>query len=63
VLRRSGPKHGYGAEAEGIQMAAGRPVVSDDKDPERLLSLRRDPYVSALMAGEIINTQRQILRR
>ena len=61
VLRRYGPKHGYAAEAEAIQIVQGRPVVSDGKERERILRLRRDPYLSALMAGEMINTQRQIL--
>src|SRR5215210_5651638 len=61
VLRRYGPKHGYAAEAEAIRMVQGRPVVSDDKDRERILRLRRDPYLSALMAGEMINTHRETL--
>src|SRR5215210_244268 len=61
VLRRYGPKHGYGAEAEAIRLVQGRPVVSDDKDRERILRLRRDPYLSALMAGEMINTHRETL--
>ena len=61
VLRRYGPKHGFVAEAEAIQMAAGRPVMSDETYRERLLRLRRDPYLSALMAGEMISTHREIL--
>ncbi len=61
VLRRYGPKHGYAAEAEAIHIVLGRPVVSDDKERERILSLRRDPYLSALMAGEMINTHRETL--
>jgi len=61
VLRRYGPKHGYTAEAGAIRLVRGRPVVSDDKDREQILRLRRDPYLSALMAGEMINTHWQIL--
>src|SRR3954464_9547645 len=61
VLRRYGAKHGYVAEAEAIQIAQGRPVLSDSNERERILNLRRDPYLSALMAGEMINTHRQIL--
>jgi transglycosylase-like protein with SLT domain len=61
VLRRYGPKHGYAAEAEAIRVVQGRPVVSDSNERERILDLRRDPYLSALMAGEMINTHRQIL--
>ena len=60
-LRRYGSQHGYAAEAEAVRMVQGRPVVSDSKDRERILNLRQDPYLSALMAGEMINTHRQIL--
>ncbi len=61
VLRRFGPKHGYAAEAEAIQIVQGRGVVSDPKQREAILRLRRDPYLSALMAGEMITTYREIL--
>src|SRR4051795_10824314 len=61
VLRRYGPKHGYAAEAEAIQVVQRRPVVSDSEDRERILSLRRDPYLSALTAGEMMNAHRQVL--
>ena len=61
VLRRYGPKHGYTAEAEAIPIVKGRPVVADARQRETILSLRRDPYLSALMAGEMINTHREML--
>src|SRR5215213_4996336 len=60
VLRRYGPKHGYAAEAEAIQIVQGRPVVSDSNQRERILSLRADPYLSALMVGQMITTHRRI---
>jgi hypothetical protein len=61
VLRRYGPKYGYAAEAEAILIVEGRPVVSDEKERERILRLRRIPYLSALMAGAMINTYRETL--
>jgi len=61
VLRRYGPKHGYAAEAGAIKKVRGRPVVADAKQRGKILALRRDPYLSALMAGEMINTHRQTL--
>src|SRR4051794_10710964 len=61
VLRRYGPKHGYAAEAEAIQVVQGRSKVSDSDERERILNLRRDPYLSALMAGEMMNAHRQVL--
>ena len=54
VLRRYGPKYGYAIEAEVIHIVEGRPVVPDGKDRERILRLRRIPYLSALLAGEMI---------
>src|SRR3954468_5735812 len=61
VLRRYGSKHGYAAEAEAIQIVKGKPAVADVRQRETIPSLRREPYPSALMVGEMINTQRQTL--
>ena len=61
VLRRYGPKHGYAAEAEVIHLVEGRPAISDGKERERILRLRCDPYLSALMAGKMITSHREIL--
>ena len=61
VVRRYGGKHGLGAEAEAIAVADGRCAVSDAEMRERILRLRRDPYIAALMAGEMISTHREIL--
>jgi hypothetical protein len=61
LLRRYGLKHGYRTEARAIRIIRGRPVVANSTVRKRILSLRRDPYLSALMAGEMITTHRQIL--
>ena len=61
VLRRYGPKYGYAAEAEAIHIVEGRPVVTDSKERERILRLRRIPYLSALLAGEMITAHRETL--
>jgi hypothetical protein len=61
VLRRYGSRHGYRSEAKAIQIVRARPVVSDRTQRERILNLRRDPYLSALMTGEMITTHRKIL--
>ena len=61
VLRRYGSRHGYRSEAKAIQIVRARPVVSDRTQRERILNLRRDPYLSALMTGEMIATHRKIL--
>jgi hypothetical protein len=61
VLRRFGSKHGFAAAADAIRVIRGRMTVADEKDRKWILALRRDPYLSALMAGEMVNTFRQIL--
>ena len=60
VLRRFGPKHGYRAEAKAIHVVQGRPVVANNTERELILRLRCDPYLSALMTGELSTTHRQI---
>jgi len=54
---RRGPR----PRAEAIEIVKGKPVVADARQRETILSLRRDPYLSALMAGEMINTHRETL--
>ena len=61
VIRRYGARHGYAEQAEAIEVVQGRPTVSDPAQRRAILELRRDPYASALMAGEMINTHRQML--
>jgi Transglycosylase SLT domain len=61
VLRRYGDKHGFGAAADAIGRIQGRTVVTDETQRAWILSLRRDPYLSALMAGEMVNAHREIL--
>jgi hypothetical protein len=48
-------EHGFGAVAEAITMVDGEPVITDDKARAWVMSLRRDPYFSALMACELIS--------
>ena len=61
MIRRYGARHGYAEQAEAIEVVQGRPTVSDPAQRRAILDLRRDPYASALMAGEMINTHRQML--
>ena len=61
VLRRYGAKHGFGAAAEAIGRVQGRTVIVDESQRAWILGLRRDPYLSALMAGEMVNAHREIL--
>lgn len=63
VVREHGPKHGLDQDAAAIAMIDGEPVVTDDATRERILGLRRDPYLSALMAAEMLKCDRTKIER
>ncbi|MDP4022561.1 transglycosylase SLT domain-containing protein [Methylobacterium sp. NEAU 140] len=55
VVRDFGPRYGLEKEAALVTADANdRPVVTDPAERARVLDLRRDPYLSALMAGEML---------
>ncbi|MGU3538268.1 transglycosylase SLT domain-containing protein [Methylobacterium sp. A54F] len=55
VVRDFGPKYGLAQEAALVVPDANdRPSVTDPAERARILELRRDPYLSALMAGEML---------
>jgi hypothetical protein len=54
VVRSFGPAHGLLAEAQSIENAAGKLSVPDETMREHILGLRRNPYISALMAAEMM---------
>ena len=54
VLNEHAAKHGFTAAADAITVVAGRPTVIDPENRRWILSLREDPYLSALMAGELV---------
>ncbi len=53
VVRSFGAQHGFSAEAEAIQVVDGKLTVSNEAMKEHILGLRRNPYLSALMAAEM----------
>jgi hypothetical protein len=53
IVQLHAADYGFTAAAEAIKTVDGDPTVSD-KDREWIMSLRTDPYFSALMAGELI---------
>ncbi|WP_232631137.1 transglycosylase SLT domain-containing protein [Methylobacterium sp. Leaf118] len=55
VMRDFGPKYGYAQDAALVVPDGNdRPSVQDQAERARILDLRRDPYLSALMAGEML---------
>ena len=62
VLSAHAAKHGFGAAAEHIRSVDGRFTVQDPDTKRWLLSLRQDPFLSALMACELLKRTREQLR-
>jgi hypothetical protein len=54
AVRSFGPKHGLIMEASSIEKQDGRLSVPDEAKREHILGLRRNPYISALMAAEMM---------
>jgi hypothetical protein len=57
-----GADYGFAAAAKAIRIVDGDPLVTDEKDRAWLMSLRKDPYFSALMAGELIKDVERALQ-
>lgn len=54
VVRRFGADHGLAAEASLIYGEKEKPIVDDLEARSRILLLRDDPYLSAVMAAEML---------
>jgi hypothetical protein len=55
VVRDFGAKYGLEKEAALVAAdASDRPAINDPAERARVLEMRRDPYLSALMAGEML---------
>jgi hypothetical protein len=62
MVKRHGAEHGLTQQAAAItQDATGRYKVPDAAQRQEILALRRDPRISALMAGELTAENRNIL--
>jgi hypothetical protein len=58
VVRSFGEKHGFGAEAQAVRIVGGQLTVTNAAMREHILNLRRNPYLSALMAAEMMKRDR-----
>ncbi|WP_230532274.1 lytic transglycosylase domain-containing protein [Microvirga roseola] len=54
TVRTFGPKHGLVMEAKAIEGVPGNLDVRDKSLREHILGLRRNPYIAALMAAELM---------
>src|SRR3984885_6827313 len=53
LVKNHGAKYGLGSMAQAINVTAdGRYHADNDSDRGKILSLKKDPQISALMAGE-----------
>ncbi|GJE15512.1 hypothetical protein AIGOOFII_0207 [Methylobacterium marchantiae] len=58
LVRTYGARYGYEAEANAITGRGSAITIQDETTRVRVLRLRQDPYVAALMAGELIKRDR-----
>ncbi|GAB6844247.1 hypothetical protein HNR00_003685 [Methylorubrum rhodinum] len=58
MIRTYGARHGLAAEAAAVKGRGGAITIADAAMRKRVLDLRNDPYVSGLMAGELIKRDR-----
>lgn len=54
VVNEFGHRHGLGAEAKLIGRSGRQFTVADGAERQRILDLRREPYLSALLAAEML---------
>nr|WP_238257760.1 transglycosylase SLT domain-containing protein [Methylobacterium gnaphalii] len=58
MIRAYGAQHGLGAEAAAVKGRGSAIGIPDEGMRKHVLSLRNDPFVSGLMAGEMIKRDR-----
>jgi hypothetical protein len=54
VIAEFGTRHGLQAEARLISRSGRQYTVADSAERQRILDLRREPYISALLAAEML---------
>lgn len=63
MVREHGGKYGLGHLAGKIDMKGGKPCVADPAVKSEILSLRKNPEISALMAGEYAECNKDYLQK
>ncbi|MFJ5369386.1 lytic transglycosylase domain-containing protein [Bosea sp. CER48] len=61
MVKQEGPKQGLSQYADAISESGGRLTVSDPAAREKILQLRNDPQVAAVMAGALTQKNRDQL--
>jgi hypothetical protein len=60
-VREFGPKYGLDEEASAIEIVGGEAKILEDDVRDYVLGLRRDPYLSAVMAAEMLKKDRALI--
>jgi len=63
MIRSHGAKYGYEAAAAAVETVKGELTIANDVMREWVLGLRRDAYLSAVMAGEMLKRDRARVER
>jgi hypothetical protein len=63
VIYEFGARHGLAAEAKLIGRSGRQFVVTDSAQRQRILDMRREPYISALLAAEMLKRDTLRLER
>jgi hypothetical protein len=63
VVREFGPRHGLEKEAAAIRIDGDAPRVDDPQALAQILALRRNPYLSTLLAAEMLKRDRERIGR
>lgn len=63
VIYEFGTRHGLAAEAKLIGRSGRQFVVGDGNERQRILDMRREPYISALLAAEMLKRDTLRLER
>ncbi len=61
MVKKYGDKYGLGKYADQISMRGGKPCVTNCTAKKEILDLRKNPEISALMAGEFSNENKAYL--
>lgn len=61
MVKQEGPKQGLSSYADAITESGGRLTVADPAAREKILELRKDPQVAAVMAGALTQKNREQL--
>jgi hypothetical protein len=63
VIRTFGPRHGLLTEAAAVEVGENGFHIADEATRERVMGLRHDPYIAAVMAAEMKKRDKLFIER